>query len=45
MPEDLDSFDIAVKQLEKAAKAMKLEPEALEIFQGREHRTMQDNSQ
>jgi len=32
MPEDLDSFDIAVKQLEKAAKAMKLEPEALEIL-------------
>ena len=32
MVEDLDSFDIAVKQLEKAAKVMKLEQDALDIL-------------
>ncbi len=32
MAEDLDSFDIAVKQLEKAAKVMKLDNEALGIL-------------
>jgi glutamate dehydrogenase (NAD(P)+) len=32
MAEDLDSFDIAVKQLEKAAKVMNLEKEALDIL-------------
>ncbi|MHB1439729.1 MAG: Glu/Leu/Phe/Val family dehydrogenase [Cuniculiplasma sp.] len=32
MAEDLDSFDIAVKQLEKAAKVMNLEKEALNIL-------------
>ncbi len=32
MVEDLDSFDIAVKQLEKAAKVMKLEQGALDIL-------------
>lgn len=32
MAEDLDSFDIAVKQLEKAAKVMKLDNEALSIL-------------
>ena len=32
MAEDLDPFDIAVKQLEKAAKVIKLDKEALEIL-------------
>ena len=32
MVEDLDSFDIAIKQLEKSAKVMKLDKEALEIL-------------
>ncbi|MCL4327493.1 MAG: Glu/Leu/Phe/Val dehydrogenase [Candidatus Thermoplasmatota archaeon] len=32
MVEDLDPFDIAVKQLEKAAKVMKLDQQALEIL-------------
>jgi glutamate dehydrogenase (NAD(P)+) len=32
MAEDLDSFDIAVQQLEKAAKVMNLDKEALEIL-------------
>ncbi|MGP6220004.1 Glu/Leu/Phe/Val family dehydrogenase [Caldiplasma sukawensis] len=32
MAEDLDPFDIAVKQLEKAAKVMKLDQQALEIL-------------
>ena len=32
MAEDLDPFDIAVKQLEKAAKVMKLDAQALEIL-------------
>lgn len=32
MAEDLDPFDIALKQLEKAAKVMKLDQQALEIL-------------